>query len=403
MLSTPLPVDQYSRIMIDLFDERDVIGVSTGFQAFFGADESAGRTVFSENSSVVDIDIIRGNEKLGALVQRGNLAAKNLNTKNVSEQKYSSFSRVYPLGEEEDTVTVDQINRRIAGEGPYASRERMDRLRVLAANNHKEHIRRFVRMYEFLAAQSVLTGKMDSILGTANSDLQYDFRRNPDNIITAAIAWDAVGATIMADIDTGCRVLRANGKVNPDMAVIGKGAMDAMLSDDTFQAKADNRRFELIQVDTNNPVPPKFQRFVDAGFIPRGRLRTASGYELWIFTYIDGHSDAAGEYTEYMPEGEMLIASSMARCDRYFGPNEIMPNASQRLDIMANMFGIQNPETLVLPEIKGSGIVLPQMFSYDAYPHHSNKGIVTRTQTAPIFATTMTDAFVTLNGLTTPA
>lgn len=402
MLSTPNPVDQYSRLMVDLFDEREVVSVSTGFQAFFGAAESGSRTVFSENSSLVEIDIIRGNEKTAALIQRGQLPSNSLNTKNVSDQKFSSFGRVYPLGEEEDVITVDQLGQRIAGEQPYASKSREDRLNILASNNHMEHVRRFVRMFEVLAAQSILTGKMDAILGTANTDLQYDFRRNTDNIFSVATAWDQAAAVPMADIDLGCNVVRENGKVNPDMAIVGGGAMKALLDNDSFQKAADNRRFELIMIGKDTPVPSKYKRFTDAGFIARGLLRTAEGFELYLFTYVDGYTSAAGVFTKYMPLDKMVICSSAARADRYFGPNEIMPMNSNRLDLMANTFGIQNPETMSLPNIKGSGIVMPEMFSYDAYPHASNKGIITRTQTAPIFATTMTDGFVTLEGLTTP-
>ena len=401
MISTPQAVDQYSRLMVDLFDERDVISVSTAFQAFFGRPESGGKTVFSDNSSVIDIDIIRGNERIGALVNRGTLSSRNLNTKDVSDQKFSSFSRVYPLGEEEDVITVDQLNQRIAGETSNQAMMRQDRLKVLASNNHAEHIRRFVRMFEVLAAQSVITGKMDAIIGTSNTSLQYDFRRNPENIFAVPTAWD-VASTPMADIDTGCTVLRKNGKVKPDMGIVGGGAMEALLNNDSFQKLADNRRFGLIEISDSNPVPARFARFVDAGFIARGRLRTAKGYELWLFTYIDGYTNDAGDYVEYMPLDKMVIASSQARADRYFGPNEIMPANSQRLDLMANTFGIQNPETMSLPNINGTGTVLPEMFSYDAYAHHSQKGVVTRTQTAPVFATTMTDAFVTLEDLTTP-
>lgn len=399
MLSTPQPVDQYSRFMADAFDERLSIGVSTGFQAFFGSPQNGGRTIFSDNSLVVDIDIIRGNEKTAALVQRGTLSTRNKNSKDVSDQNYSSFSRLYPLGEEEDVITVDQINQRIAGETPYQGMQRVDRLRVLAANNHAEHIRRFVRMFEVLAAQSILTGKMDAILGTANTDLQYDFRRNAANTISVGTDWTQGAATPMTDIDAGCIQLRKAGKIKADMIVIGGGAMDALLKNDNFKETADNRRFELIEVSTNNPVPKQFERFVEAGFIARGRLRTAKGFELWAFTYIDGFTNTAGAFIDYMPTDQALIASSQARADRYFGPNEIMPNQSARLDLMANTFGMQNPESMTMPTISGSGIILPEMFSYDAYPHHSQKGVVTRTQTAPIFATTMTDAFVTLKDL----
>lgn len=402
MFSTPAPVDGYSRVMIDLFDEREMISVSTGFLSFFGAPESGGRTVYADSSEVVDIDIIRGNEKTAALVQRGQLAAKNLDSKNASDQKYSSFSRVFPLGEEEDTITADQLNKRVAGEDPYAAQPKQDRLTVLASNNHSEHIRRFVRLFELLAAQAIITGKMDAILGTANVDLQYDFRRNAENIFSPAIAWDQATATIMADIDEGCDVVRKNGKVTPDMAIVGGGTMEAMIDNDAFQAKADNRRFELIEVSTNTPVPDRFRRFVESGFIARGKLRTAKGYELWLFTYIDGYTDENGDFVKYMPEDKMVIASSRARCDRYFGPGEIMPNNSQRLDMMSEMFGVQNPQTMSMPVVKNDSLIDAAMFTFDAYPHASNKGINIRTQAAPIFATTMTDAFVTIEDTLTP-
>ena len=403
MYNTPQPTDVYSRLMVGAFDERDVIGTPVGFQALFGNPMNGSKTVFSPNSALVEIDILRGNEKIAALVQRGTDSTRNLNSKDASGEKFTTASRVYPLGEEEDVITADQLNFRSFGENPYAQAEKVQRLRKLALDNHKEHIRRFVRMNEVLASQSALTGKMDAIIGTSNANLQYDFRRKASHTFTPAVKWDQGAATIMADIDVGCELVRADAKVNPDYAVMGGLAIDAMIGNTAFQAKADNRRFELIQVTKDNPVPERFSRIVDAGFTARGRLRTSKGYELWLFSYVDGYENSAGSFTKYMPEDQVLIGSSMARADRYFGPDEHLPNSQSRIDIMTGMFGIQNPATLAMPEIKGaSDIISPLMFSYDIYPHHNNKGIVTRTQTAPIFATTMTDAFVTLTGLITP-
>ncbi len=403
MYSTPQPVDVYSRLMTGAFDERDVIGTPVGFQAIFGNPANGSRTVFSPDSALVEIDIIRGNEKIAALIQRGTDSTRNLNSKDASGEKFTSQSRVYPLGEEESVITANQLNFRIAGEGPYEAKQKIVRMRKLALDNHKEHIRRFVRMNEVLASQSVITGKMDAIIGTSNSNLQYDFRRKASHTFTPAIKWDQATAVIMSDIDTGCDLVRADAKVNPDYSIMGGQAIEAMLSNAAFQAKADNRRFELIQVGKDNPVPEKFKRMLDAGFVARGRLRTAAGYELWLFSYTDGYENSAGSFTKYMPVDQVLIGASQARCDRYFGPDEHLPNSAARADLMSGMFGLQNPETLAMPNIKGSSdIIMPEMFAYDVYPHHNNKGIVTRTQTAPIFATTMTDAFVTLTGLITP-
>lgn len=398
---TPLAVDAYGRFMVDVFDEREIIGVPTAFQAFFGRPETGAKTLFSPNASVVDIDILRGNERIAALVQRGSNARPISGQKNTDEQKWSAFSRLYPLAEEEGDITADQLNRRVAGENPYSSITKLDRLRLLALNHHHEHMRRITRLFEYLSAQSVLTGKMPSILGTTNNDLIYDFRRNAAHTITVGIKWDA-GATavIMADIDGGCEKIRANGHANPDMIVIGSSAVDAMINDTTIQTQADNRRFELIEVSTNNPVPPNFKRFVDAGLTPRGRLRTPKGYTLWIFTYSDVYTNSAGTATPYMPVDEALIAYSGARCDRYFGPSEILPLTAGRSAWYQETFGFNPASPPMPPNVKDlSNALNPAMFYCDAYPSANQKAVTIRTQAAPIFATTMTDAFVTLNGL----
>jgi hypothetical protein len=203
----------------------------------------------------------------------------------------------------------------------------------------------------------------------------------------------------MGDIDDGCQVIRENGHASPDMMLLGGQAMEVFLQDESIQTLADNRRIELIQVSTNNPVPPKFNKFVEAGFIARGRLRTARGFELWLFTYIDGYTDASGDFQLYMPEDEVLIANSQARCDRYFGPSETLPMTPQRQALYQEMFGF-SPSAPPMPmNIKDPGKIDPRMFYFDAYTESNEKQVTIRTQSAPIFATTMTDMFYTMQGV----
>ena len=76
-MATPLAVDQYSRFMAEMFDERAIIGVSTVGQSFFGNPAHGSKTIYSPDSKVVEIDIIRGNERIGALINRGS-NSKNL-------------------------------------------------------------------------------------------------------------------------------------------------------------------------------------------------------------------------------------------------------------------------------------------------------------------------------------
>ena len=242
-MATPLATDQFSRFMAEMFDEKEVIGVPTVWQSFFGRPEHGSKTKFNPDSKVVEIDIMRGNERIAALIQRGTNSRHLGNLQeNTTTQNYSTFSRVYPLGEEMGDITADQILERVAGENPYEGRSRIDRMRLLAREHHLEHIRRYVRLFEVLAGFSLFTGQMPAILGTANADLIYDFRRNATHIITVAAAWDAAGADIMGDIDAGCELIRQNGHEMANVLFLGGEAMDALIKDNTIQTLSDNRR-----------------------------------------------------------------------------------------------------------------------------------------------------------------
>lgn len=400
---SPVAVDSFSRFMVEMFDEKDIISVPTAFQAFFGNPAAGGQTVFSKNSNDVDIDIIRGNERTSALIPRGMISRplgalqKNLNVEN-----YSSFSRKYPLAEEEGDITADQILQRVAGENPYQAMDRQSRMRILGLKIHLESIRRIVRMNEILAAQSVIEGIQDAIIGTTNTDLQYDFKRNAALTVTPSNTWNSGSQDILGDIDGMCTLLREHGKMLPNFMGLGTSAMDAFIADTTVAALADNRRFELLEVTTNNPVPPEFARFTEAGWIARGRLRTPAGHVLWMFTMLDVYDNTAGTSTPFMPVDKVIITNVKARADRYFGPPENLPMIGQRVQLYQEFFGF-NPESAPMPpNIKSpGGIIMPAMFHSDAYVAPDWKKITVRTQHAPIFATTQTDSFGTLEGLIT--
>lgn len=394
---TPQTVDVYSRFMDDLFDEKEIIGVSTVWQQFFGKPANGGsKTVYSPNSEVVDIDIMRANERIASLIHRGTDSRPLNLQKNTELQNYSSFSRVYPLAEELGDITASQINKRVGGENPYEIKSRIDRTRSLAREHHLEHIRRYVRLFEVLAGLSVLGGTHPAISGSTNTDNWYDFRRNAAHIATPATPWDAAGADILGDIDAACRLLRQNGKVKPNVIFFGQNVMPVFINDTTVQTQSDNRRFELINVSTNNPVPPQFMPLVEGGAVPRGRLRTPEGFDLWMFTYIDIYNDDDGDAVNYMPLNSCLIAYYGARCDRYFGPPERLPVTASEMAWYQEMFGMNMAVPMMPANIQNrAAAVTPGMFYCDAYPAADKKKVTIRTQSAPIFATTQTDAFFT--------
>lgn len=399
-MSTPNTVDIFSRYMAMEFDEKSVIAVPTAFQSIFGGPGS--ETLFSYDSNVVDIDIIRGNERIAALIPRGTISRPLGDTqKNQNVENYSSFSRKYPLAEEEGDLTGDQINYRTAGEPPYGGATRWNRLRRLALKIHMESIRRIVRMFEVLCSQSAREGVQDAIIGTSNTDLQYDFRRNSNLTVTPTNTWNSGSQDIMGDIDDMCDRIRQYGKIQPDTMFLGGDAMTAFIADTDVEDKADNRRYELIEVSSSYPVPSSHQKYVQNGWNARGRLRTPKGYELWMFTNVDGYENSAGSFVKYMPEDEALITSTQARADRYFGPPERLPITQAEIAMYNELFGVDLNAAPMPPRLMGGGVVDPGMFYCDAYKAADNKKVTVRTQSAPIFATTQTDAFGLLQNLIT--
>lgn len=396
---TPAPQDLFSRFQAGMFDEKSIISVPTGFQAYFGNPANGSETIFSPDANQVDIDIIRGNERISALIPRGGIS-RSLGSaqKNLRSEQFSSFSRKYPLAEEEGDITAADLLNRTAGENPYAGKTQLMRLRHNAVKIHQESIRKLGRMFEVLSAQSILTGKQDAIIGTLNADLQYDFRRNAAHISTVSTSWAGGSADILGDIDTACAKGRANGHVIMDMMLCGATAMKSIVADTTVSKLADVRRFSYMQIGPNNIPPAKFQRFIDGGFLPQGILHTPEGNALWLFTYLEVYTNAAGSPVRYMADDKVVISSSDARCDRYFGPPENLPMIPARAELYRQFFGF-DPNAMPIPvKMQAAGnIIDPAMFYSDAYVTSDWKKISIRTQTAPIFATTMTDAFVVLD------
>jgi hypothetical protein len=363
-------------------------------------------------ASVVDIDITRGNSRVAALIPRGTiskpLGPSQLNT---SASRYTAFSRRFPLALEEGTISADQLEFRGAGENPYQAPDHLTRLRGLALEQHQEQVRRMVRLFERLAAQAILTGFQDAILGTANTDLMFDFRRAATHSFAAAGvggSWAAPASNVMLAIEAGCALIRQDAHVTPDFMLCGATAMSGLLLNTALIASGNNFRFNFVNlggigaggnVAGPTSMPSKFQRMIDGGLIFRGMLETPGGYVLAVFNYQDSYETNAipGVVTPYMPLVSTLIGSSDAICDRYFGPPERLPLTPNEMAESRYLTGIDPNVGMMPPKIIGaSDVVNAHMFYFDFYKS-GRKELIVETQAAPIFSPTMTDAWVTID------
>lgn len=404
---TPIPSNLFTKYFLDSYDERMMIEVPTGFLSFFGNPANGGRTTFSPDSNQIEIDILRGNEKIAALIPRG-LVSRTITGKpeTRTEENFTNFARSFPLVEEQGAIHGNELLNRTIGEHPYSAQmggmTQFDRLRKKGMDIYREKIKQIIRLDEVLAAQSMLTGKMDAILGTTNPDLQYDFRRSAGNTISVPTVWTSASATPIADLDAACLRVQREGHAKPDMVVMNKEAIAAFLNNPQILSAADNRRYiDEVVIQNKSMVPAHMQRFVDAGMVVRGRIVTNQGFELYLFSYNEHYENDAGTDIDFIPTGYVMVTSSKARFDRHFGPPERLPLTSQDIAMYTEYFGISPTAVNIPAEVLNSSIIPRESFYLDAYIGENRKGITMRCQHAPIFATTQTDAVAVLTDTAT--
>lgn len=386
MSQSPVVMDTYARVMVDSFDMNNVIGVSKGFQSFYGNPVNGGKTVFAPDAEVFEHDVMNGSEKRAALIPRG-INGTLQSAKGATGLAFTSIARVFPMSEIVSEITSTQINKRLPNESQRNPFTRNQRKQILAKKLHVDHVRSTARLFETLAAQAFFTGKQDAILGTTKASEQYDFLRHVDMTLDVAAAqWVPAATTIFANIDEMGARIRARGRMTADGAIVDGATMEAMLNNAEFQKLADNRRFiDIVQLGGVQNVPPRYARLLANGFFCRGKLLTPGGLELWLFQYTDGYDNDSGVFTKYVPDSQFTMFVSSARYDRYFGPPEIN-EGPRRERFYQEEFGFSPAALPAMAAPDASQIIMPQMFYFDAFSTSDEKGISLRTQSAPVFA-----------------
>lgn len=399
-MAAPNPVDTYSRFMVEVFDQRAAFPAPRAWQSLFGNPESASVTHFSRDEATVNIDIIKASgRRLAAMVPRGQSSSAT-DKNNITNYEYTNIIRKWPLIEEEGNINSTQLLDRLPGDNPYAVRTQLDRNRQLALDAHYDQVRNTLRTWEYCARQSMLTGKQPAIIGTTNNALIYDFYRPASHTIGVPLPWDTGSPDILKDIDDACTLAEIDSGRTPNVLILGGDALNAFIKDGVVQTIADIRNYDLIWIGTNFQPPSEFNRYIENGWTPIAQLKTPKGRWLWIFTNNKTFTNNAGTTEYWMPLDKAVLLNSSARFDRYFGPRDRMPVTAVEMQWYMQMFGFPMNAPPMPPELGDPGaVIIPQAFYFDAYMPEAKKTTVIRTQSAPIFATTETDAIVVLEDL----
>lgn len=403
-----VPTNEYTRFMVQKFDERKKVIAPTAFQgSFFGIPETGAQVVFSDNAKSIEIDQVRADgRRLARLVNRGTSSDDTSRVETLTAGKFTNIPRAWPLIESYGAINSTELLDRNAGENPFTPVQRQARLTTKAMEINFLLADRQIRLWEYLAREAVLTGQHPAILGTTNTDFIYDFYRKATHTFAVGAKWDVVGTDIIGDLDTACDLIQQDS-YNPVVnvgALVGASGFEGLRKNTQVKAEADIRRFHSVELHGPTTVPTEFNRYIDNGFALAGWVKTYKNRTVWLFTYDVTYTDdfttpGSDAETNWMPADKCLVFSPKARCDKYFGPPDRMPVTASEVAWYAEMFGFNMSVPPTLPNIQSPGIVDPRGMHFDAYAGADKKAVTLRMQSAPIFPTTETDAFVTMTGL----
>ena len=404
-MSALVASNEYTRFMVMKYDETKKVKAPTAFQGgFFGIPDTGAQVVFGENSKSIELDVVRADgNRMARLVHRGASSDDATRTDVITAEQYTNEALPWPLIETQGAVNSNQLLDRVAGETPFQSRTREDRLSMYALKVHTKAINMQIELHEFLCRESILTGSHPMILGTTNTDLIYDFYRKSTHTFAAPAKWDVVGTDIIGQLDTSINLIQQDDFYYGDIGmVVGASGMEGIRKNTQIKAEADLRRFHLTELNGPTTPPTVFNRFMDNGFKLAGWVKTYENRTVWIFTYDRTFKDdfttpGTTTTTKWMPDDKALLFNPTARCDKYFGPPDRMPIRADEAAFYMDMFGFDMSAQMQEVNLENTGVVDPRAFFCDA--KGTRKAVQLYTQSAPIFPSTETDAFVTITGV----
>lgn len=250
----------------------------------------------------VAIDVQRFGEKVAIAIKK--CTGPNLNDIDIfttKEFEPPSYGEAFPLD------VCDLLNR-MAGVDPHTAAYTGYASSIVAKMAQgfvliDDMIRRSV---ELQASQILQTGVLTLTDDAGATVYTLDFKPKATHFPTVGTGWDQAGADPLGDLESLAKVIRSDGKVNPDRLVLGETALKHFLANTKVKDALDNRRIEIGEV-----AP----QFADSGatfygFVWVGNYR----FEMWSYpeTYEDPQT---GNPVEFVTPDKVIMLSSRTRLD----------------------------------------------------------------------------------------
>ena len=254
-------------------------------------------TVEVSDTKYVDIDIVKGDERLApfvAPVVEGELVEAQGFTTNTYEPPYIKPKFM--------TQAAQLLTERSPGSAIYGGDTPGQRAATKLTKEIQDGEKMIHRREEWMAAQGLTTGTI-TVSGKGIEQV-IDFGMAADHKVTlvGAALWSDPLSDPLGDIRTWARQISDDGDANADVLILGAGAADALFSHSSVSSALDVRRINIGEI---NP------RLLSKGVIYHGTLN-ATGVNVDIYEYNGSYKDADGVRQRFIENNRVVMTSTQA-------------------------------------------------------------------------------------------
>ena len=254
-------------------------------------------TVEVSDTKYVDIDIVKGDERLAPFVApivEGELVESQGFTTNTYEPPYIKPKFI--------TAAAALLTERSAGSAIYGG----DTPGQRAANRLTKEIQdgesMIHRREEWMAAQGLTTGTITVSGKGIEQVIDFGMDANHKVTLTATDKWNDAASAPLDDIDAWSQLIADDGDVNADVLIGGATAIAALVKHASVKDLLDNRRVTIGEI---NP------RTLAKGVTYYGTL-TLTGTNIDIYKYTGSYRDADGVRQRFIEDNRIVMTSTQA-------------------------------------------------------------------------------------------
>lgn len=256
---------------------------------------------FSGNK--VAIDIQRFGEDVAIVVKK--CTGPNLN--DIDEFTTKEF--MPPAYNEGFPLNVCDLLDRMAGVDPItaAGQGYAAQLVMKMAQGFSLMDDKIKRAMELQASQILQTGKLSLTDEDGAVAYELDFKPKATHFPTSSTTWGQAGDDKIGDLEALAEVIRADGKVDCNVLIMGASALREFIKDEDVQKNLDNRRITMGEI---------MPQMVASGMTLFSSSLWIGSYEFSILSYKDTYKHPqTGAVTKYIDDGKVIMTSDATRLD----------------------------------------------------------------------------------------